>query len=161
MHDDAWVYRRAGAGRELNWFPEPVGPYDCYAAEIAAPLLLRATFPEVSRLTARMSANRRDRLTSRLPMLSPPHPEGGVGAVRVEVRGADELGRRSTLIAGAAELVGTTAAATATAIAASAVAGELPAGTVAAGAEDLDTIGLLHRIERLGVRLQEFTGVTS
>ena len=33
------------------------------------------------------AANRRDRVTARFPMLRPPHPEGGPGAVRVEVRG--------------------------------------------------------------------------
>ena len=60
-----------------------------------------------------MSANRRDRFTSRLPMLTPPHREGGVGALRVEVRGADETGARVTLIAGIAEMVGTATAATA------------------------------------------------
>ncbi len=159
LHDDVWVTRPAGAGRELCWFPEPVGPYDCYAAEMAAPLLLHRSFPSASRLTARMSANRRDRLTARLPMLSPPHPEGGVGAVRVEVRGADEDGGRSTLIAGVAELVGTITAATAAAFAASVLDGDLDAGTVSAGDAGLDTVGLLNLIERLGVRLQEFTGV--
>jgi len=113
----------------------------------------------VDRLSARMSANRRDRLTARLPMLSPPHREGGVGAVRVEVRGADALGQRTTLIAGVAELVATCAAATAVAFGSAAVRGDLPAGLVVAGDESLDTVGLLHDIERLGVRLQEFTGV--
>ena len=39
------------------------------------------------RVTARVAASRRDRLTARLPMLRPPHPEGLIGAVRVEVRG--------------------------------------------------------------------------
>ena len=40
-----------------------------------------------SRVTARLAASRRDRLTAHLPMLRRPHPEGLVGAVRVEVRG--------------------------------------------------------------------------
>jgi hypothetical protein len=34
-----------------------------------------------------MAATRRDRLTMRLPMLTPPHAEGGPGAARVELRG--------------------------------------------------------------------------
>jgi hypothetical protein len=161
LHDGVWVPRRAGLGRELCWFPEPVGAYDCYVAELAAPLLLHASFPEAGRLTERVSANRRDRLTARLPMLSRPHPEGGVGAVRVEVRGADASGGRSTLIVGVAELVGTITAATATVMAGEAIAGRLDAGVVTTGQEELDTVGLLHRVERLGVRLQEFTGVPS
>lgn len=159
LHDGEQITRRAGSGRELCWFPEPVGAYDCYRAEMASPMLLHDLFPNVERLSARMSANRRDRLTARLPMLSRPHPEGGIGAVRVEVRGADALGQRSTLIAGVAELVATCAAATAVAFASAAVRGDLPAGLVVAGDESLDTVGLLHDIERLGVRLQEFTGV--
>ena len=159
LHDGERISRPAGSGRELCWFPEPVGAYDCYRAEMASPMLLHDRFPDVGRLSARMSANRRDRLTARLPMLSPPHREGGVGAVRVEVRGADALGHRVTLIAGVAELVATCAAATAVAFAAAVVRGELEPGLTAAGEASLDTIGLLHDIERLGVRLQEFTGI--
>jgi hypothetical protein len=45
-------------------------------------------FPTARRITARMAATRRDRLTMRLPMLMPPHAEGGPGAARVELRGA-------------------------------------------------------------------------
>ncbi len=160
-HDHEWVSRPAGSGRELCWFPEPVGAYDCYAAEMAAPLLLHAAFPEAGRISARISANRRDRLTARLPMLSPPHREGGVGAVRVEARGADERGHRVTLIAGVAELVGTMTAATATVMAGEAIAGRLGSGVITTGQAGLDTIALLTGVERLGVRLQEFTGVPS
>ncbi len=47
LHDGAWVRRPAGSGRELCWFPEPVGAYDCYRAELASPLLLRDLFPDV------------------------------------------------------------------------------------------------------------------
>ena len=71
---------------------------------------LRDVFPDAVRISARVSANRRDRLTAWLPMLSPPHREGGVGAVRVEVRGDGVDGGRRTLIAGVAELVGNEAA---------------------------------------------------
>jgi hypothetical protein len=85
--DGAWVRRRAGSGRELCWFPDPVGACDCYRAAGGETVLLEAAFPGVQRLTGRVGANRRDRLTSRLPMLRPPHPEGVAGAVRVEVRG--------------------------------------------------------------------------
>lgn len=156
-----FVTSRAGVGRELAWFPEPVGAYDCYRAELPAPLTLHEVFPEASRITARLSANRRDRFTSRLPMLTPPHQEGGVGAVRVEVRGAVAGGARDTLIAGVAEMVGTAAAATAAAFAELASAGELPSGLVVPGDSRLDTVRVLHQIERFGVRLQEFTGVPS
>jgi hypothetical protein len=108
-----------------------------------------------------MSANRRDRFTAWLPMLSPPHREGGVGAVRVEVRGTDEAGARVTTIVGVAELVGTAAAATASAFAVEAAAGRLPSGVSRAGDAELDTVGMLRTVSQLGVRLQEFTGVPS
>ena len=160
-HDGAWIQRPAGSGRELCYFPEPVGPYDCYRAELASPVLLRGAFPEAVRISARVSANRRDRFTAWLPMLSPPHREGGVGAVRVEVRGQDAAGGRSTLIAGVAELVGTAAAATAIAFVTAAATGALPVGVVRAGDVELDTVALLRTIADVGVRLQEFTGVSS
>ncbi|HET9689653.1 MAG TPA: NAD(P)-dependent oxidoreductase [Acidimicrobiales bacterium] len=85
--DGAWVQRPGSSGRELVWFPEPLGGADCYRGGLADPLVLVPAFPGVRRVTARVAATRRDRLTSWLPMLRPPHPEGLVGGVRVEVRG--------------------------------------------------------------------------
>jgi saccharopine dehydrogenase-like NADP-dependent oxidoreductase len=85
--DGGWQRRAAGSGRELSWFPDPIGAADCYRAALPDALLLVPAFPGVGRVTARLAATRRDRLTARLPMLRPPHPEGGLGAVRVEVRG--------------------------------------------------------------------------
>jgi len=86
-HDGAWGRRRGGSGRTLCWFPDPVRGVDCYRGGFPEPLLLTTAFPTVQRVTARAGANRRDRLTARLPMLRRPHPEGGLGALRVEVRG--------------------------------------------------------------------------
>lgn len=91
--DGGWVRRTGGSGRELCWFPEPVGGRDCYRAAVPDPLLLVDALGPVSRVTARLAANRRDRLTAQLPMLRRPHPEGGPGAIRVEVRGARDGGR--------------------------------------------------------------------
>ena len=158
-HDGEWIERRAGSGRELCWCPEPVGARDCYRAELTDPLLLHRSFPDAARISARVSATRRDRLTSSLPMLRTPHPEGLEGALRVEVRGADRDGGRQTSIAGIAERAGTAAAATAAVFAAEAFGGRLPPGVVLSGDAALDTVGLLAAVERYGVRLQEFTGV--
>lgn len=91
-----WRRRAGGSGRELVWFPEPVGGADCYRAGLVDPLLLAPAFPGVRTVTARRAATRRDRLTAALPMLRPPHLEGTVGATRVELRG---------FRAGAAEVV--------------------------------------------------------
>ena len=86
--DGHWQRRSGGSGRELCWFPEPVRALDCYRGALPEALLLAPAFPGVNRVTARMAANRRDRLTARLPMLRRPHPEGELGAIRVEIRGA-------------------------------------------------------------------------
>ncbi len=84
---NGWRKRAGGSGRELCWFPKPVDAADCYRAALADPLLLQRSFPDARRISARMAATRRDRLSSWLPMLRPPHPEGKLGAVRVDVRG--------------------------------------------------------------------------
>ncbi len=157
--DGEWRQSLGGGGRELCWFPEPVGALDCFHAEIASPVLLHESFPEVARIDVRRSARRRDRLTARMPMLAPPHLEGDVGALRVEVRGSEASGARVTRVLGVAELVGTATAATASVFAAAVLAGQLPVGIVITSDQQLDTVGLLARVEAAGIRLQEFTGV--
>lgn len=157
--DGTWVEHVGGSGRELCWFPEPIGAKDSYRARIASPLVLQRAFPDAERISARRSARRRDRFTAWLPMLRPPHPEGGVGALRVEVRGAEASGARLCLVAGVAELVGTAAAATAAAFVTAIADGAVPPGVVVTGSADLPTLDLLRRVESFGVRLQEFTGV--
>ena len=44
-HDGQWIERPAGSGRELCWFPEPVGARDCYRGDLADPMLLHRGFP--------------------------------------------------------------------------------------------------------------------
>ncbi len=85
--DGAWELRRGGSGRDLAWFPDPIGARDCYRGALASPILLQREFPDAHRISARMAATRRDRFTGRLPMLRRPHRDGGPGAIRVEVRG--------------------------------------------------------------------------
>ena len=89
--DGGWLQRQGGSGRELCWFPDPVGAADCYRAALPDALLLVPAFPGVERVTARLAATRRDRLTARLPMLRQPHPEGG--RRRGPGRGAGPAGR--------------------------------------------------------------------
>jgi saccharopine dehydrogenase-like NADP-dependent oxidoreductase len=133
--DGAWRRRPGGSGRELVWFPEPVGGADCYRAGLSDPLLLVPAFPGCRRVTARLEATRRDRLTSWLPMLRPPHPEGLIGAVRVEVRGWLD-GRAETKILGSAVAPAVAAGAVAAEAACWAGAGRL-SRTGAAGLADL------------------------
>jgi hypothetical protein len=158
-HDGQWIERAAGSGRELCWFPEPVGARDCYRADLADPMLLHRSYPAVERISARRSATRRDRLTARLPMLSPPHVEGGIGAVRVEARGRDDAGARSTHVIGVAELIGTAAAATAAAMAAYIAEDGAQPGVITTSDTNLPAAAILRNVLRYGVRLQEFTGI--
>jgi saccharopine dehydrogenase-like NADP-dependent oxidoreductase len=158
LHDGEWIKRPAGAGRELCWFPEPVNSYDCYRAEMPDPILLNRVFPGVERMTARISATRRDRFTSRLPMLRPPHKEGGVGGVRVEVRGGLVTGERETLVAGTSVRSGIAAAAVASAMAQWAITVTEITGIVVLGDPRLPTADLLEQISASGVPLSEFTG---
>ena len=98
-HDGEWLRRPAGSGRELCWFPEPVGAYDCYRGELPDPLLIKRAFSELERVTGRVSATRRDRVFSRVPMMIPPQAEGGMGGLRVEVRGMKSGARLVDVIA--------------------------------------------------------------
>jgi saccharopine dehydrogenase-like NADP-dependent oxidoreductase len=85
--DDDWSEVPGGSGRELFWFPDPVGGVDCYRAGLPDAVLLHDAFPQATRITTRMAATRRDRVTSRFPMMRKPHPEGLLGGLRVEIRG--------------------------------------------------------------------------
>ena len=98
-------------------------------------------------------------MTARLPMLTPPHSAGDLGAVRVEARGADASGGRETVIAGAAAPTADLAAAVCAATAMRVAACGLPPGVYALGDEALAGLELLHHATVLGVRVQEFTGL--
>lgn len=160
-HDGQWIELPGGSGRELVWFPEPIAAHDCYRAALADPVVLQRGFPSVARLSARVSATRRDRLTARLPMLTPPHASGDLGAVRVEARGALADGARHDVIAGAAGATADLAAAVCASAAMAVLdAGDRLAPGVHTTADDsLAPLDLLARTSELGVRLQEFTGV--
>jgi hypothetical protein len=160
-HDGEWIERPGGSGRELVWFPDPVGPRDCYRAAVADPVLLQRAFPDVQRVSARVSATRRDRLTARLPMLTPPHADGDRGGLRVEVRGFSASGARESLVTGAAGDVADLAAAVAAATSMACLDGAADVGVHILGGGTLDDVAILAEVCRLGVRLQEFTGAVS
>jgi saccharopine dehydrogenase-like NADP-dependent oxidoreductase len=149
--------RRGGTGRELAWFPDPIGALDCYRAAVASPLLLHRAFPEVDRITARFAATRRDRLTAWMPMLRPPHRDGGPGAVRVEVRGLRHA-EVSAVIYGVMDHPSVAAAMVAAMVAARIEAGELPVGARGL-AEMVEPVGALDELSRRGLRAAAFDGV--
>lgn len=157
--DGAWERRAGGSGRELCWFPDPVGGLDCYRGGLPDGLLLVPAFPRVNRVTARLAASRRDRLTAHLPMLRRPHPEGTVGAIRVEVRG-----RRGTTsdvrVLGVMDRPAV-AGGTVAAIAAGWAADGRLARAGAAGLAELvdDVVPFLKDLAHRGVRAAVFEGV--
>ncbi|MYE64820.1 MAG: hypothetical protein F4231_02715 [Acidimicrobiaceae bacterium] len=154
--DGRWTRRAGGSGRELCWFPDPVAGRDCYRAALPDALLLVPAFPGVDRVTARMAATRRDRLTAPLPMMRRPHPEGGVGAVRVELRGW-RRGERHVLVLGSQAKPAHGAAVVAAATALHLVGREAPAG--AAGLASIpDPDRLLQAVAALGLRPSRFEG---
>lgn len=160
-HDGEWIERPGGSGRELCWFPEPIGPADCYRAALADPVLLHRAFPDVERISARVSATRRDRLTARLPMLAPPHRDGDRGALRVEVRGAEEGGARMTHLVGAVGRTADLAGSVAAALARACVGGLTAPGVVVAGDDRTLAASTLRAVAGMGVKLHEYTGVAT
>lgn len=160
--DGSWLERRGGSGRDLVWFPPPIGARDSYKAALPSPLLLQRAFPEASRLVSRVTATRRDRFTSRLPMLRPPHADGGPGAVRVEVRGRVD-GRFETIVYAVADDpsrgAGVTGAVAATALASGSM---LRNGSPFRGSFGLSEVDdpavLLHRCRASGLHVMAFDG---
>ncbi len=155
--DGAWMERPSASGRELNWFPDPIGAMDCYRAALPDPLLLLPEFDGIKRITARVAANRRNRLTARLPMLRPPHQDGGPGGVRVELRGwrGDESVVR---VLGAMDRPATAAAAVAALTAEMAVQDQLRGTGVAGLAGMVEPVPFLTALARRGVRAAVFEG---
>ena len=157
--DGAWQRRPAGSGRELCWFPDPIGAADCYRAELPDALLLVPAFPGVERVTARLAASRRDRLTAHLPMLRKPHPEGLVGAVRVEVRGRRGAAQ-DVVVLGALDRPAVATGAVA-ALAARWAVSRPPARSGAAGLAAIgDPLPFLHELSAIGIRAAVFDGVS-
>lgn len=160
--DGMWFERRGGSGRDLVWFPPPIGARDSYKAALPSPLLLQRTFPDASRIAARVTATRRDRLTSRLPMLRPPHADGGPGAVRVEVRGRVD-GRFETVVFAVAADPSHGAGVMGAVAASALVAGSLLEHGIpkrgSFGLSELDhPAALLHRCRAFGLRIMSFDG---
>ncbi|MCY4175113.1 MAG: saccharopine dehydrogenase NADP-binding domain-containing protein [Acidimicrobiaceae bacterium] len=156
--DGSWTRRSGGSGRELCWFPDPVAGRDCYRGALSDALLLVPAFEGVERVTARLAATRRDRLTAPLPMMRRPHPEGGVGAVRVELRGR-RAARRHVAVLGAQARPAQGAA-----IVAAATALHLIGRADVSGAGGLasirDTGRLLRAVADRGLRPCRFEGFT-
>ncbi len=156
--DGRWTRRAGGSGRELVWFPDPVAGRDCYRGALPDSLLLVPAFTHVARVTARVAATRRDRLTSPLPMLWKPHLEGGTGAVRVEVRGLVGEERRVSVL-GAVDRPAVAAGAVAAAAAMHVIGGYCPPGAYGL-AEVVEPLRMLRDLRSRGVKPMRFEGLS-
>jgi len=155
-----WVTRRAGSGRLLCWFPDPIGGLDCYRGDFAEPLLLAPAFPGVDRVTSRYGARRRDRLTARLPLLTRPLPEGDLGALRVEVAGTQGLTRDARVV-GAIDRPAVAAGAVAALAARWAVDGRLSRPGAAGLASLVEPGPFLAVLAERGVKVAVFEGAAA
>jgi saccharopine dehydrogenase-like NADP-dependent oxidoreductase len=154
--DGGWQRRPGGSGRELSWFPDPIGAEDCYRAELPDALLLVPAFPGVDRVTARLAATRRDRITAHLPMLRKPHPEGLVGAVRVEVRGK-RAGVQDVVVLGALDRPAVATGAVVAVTMRWVLQGKVPPGAHGLAALT-DPIPFLHELAAVGIKAAAFDG---
>ena len=157
--DGRWTRRAGGSGRELAWFPDPVGGRDCYRAALPDALLLVPHFERVQRVTARQAATRNDRFTAPLPMLRRPHAEGGIGAIRVELRGRVGLERRVSVYGATERPAVATGAMAATAVL-HVLTGDLEPGAAGLGGTE-DTVSMLRTLATRGVKPVRFEGVST
>lgn len=177
--DGAWTRHRAGSGRQLVWFPSPVGGLDCHRADSGQGALLLDAFPTLRRASMRIASplgpGRQApgvRLLGHIPVVSTAltggnvarrrEPDGDWGAVWVEVRG--RRGRsEEILVYGAVDRMAFAAGAV-LAVAALWLAG-LGAGSVSAtGAHGLaalvDPVPFLGELSRRGVKAAVFEGAS-
>lgn len=153
--DGGWIRRAGGSGRELVWFPDPMGGRDCYRAALPDAMLVVPAVAGVQRVTARMAATRRDRLTAALPMLRPPHQDGGPGAIRVEVRGVVG-GASSVAVVGAMDRPAVAAGAVAALTAVAVGTGNARRHGAGGLGELLEPLPLLEQLAVRGVRCARF-----
>ncbi len=156
-HEGAWHQRHGGSGRELCWFPDPIGGQDCYRAALPDALLIQPAFPNARRIAVRMAATRRDRLTAGFPMLWPTHPEGGPGAVRVELRGRQGVAYE-TAVVGVMDRPAVAAGGVAALAAIWAGTGRLSRSGAAGLAELVDPCLFLGELAERGIRAAVFEG---
>lgn len=155
--DGAWTHRPGGSGRELCWFPDPIRAQDCYRAALCDALLLQPTFPRARRITSRVTATRRDRITTGLPMLWPTHPEGGPGAIRVELRGRRGV-VHETAIVGVMDRPAVAGGAVAAVASLWALEGRFTRAGAAGLAELVEPLRFLSELADRGIRAALFEG---
>lgn len=145
-----------GGGRQLCWFPEPVGARDVARAATADPLVLVPAFPGVAQVTSRLALSARERLSRRLsrPKLG---TDGSFGAIRVEVRGR-QGGRFDQVVLGAVDRPAVAAGAVAALSAVAVSEGKVARSGSGGLAELAMGSAMLAELARRGVKGAVFEG---
>ncbi len=155
--DGQWTPPPSRGGRQLCWFPDPVGALDCRRAAPVDALVLIPAFPDVARVTSRSASSRRERARTRLSAARGRGAEGQLGAIRVEVRGRHGE-HHDVAVLGAVDRPAV-AAGTVAAVAALAVAdGRITRHGAGGLAELAPALGLLGELARRGVKAAVFDG---
>ncbi len=154
-----WV-DQTSSGRQLCWFPDPIGGVDCYRGALAEPLLIAPAFPGVTRVTAHVGAGRFDRLFARLPELRRVQRESELGALRVEVRGSQGVAR-ATRVIGAIDRPAVASGAVTALAARWAVDGRLLSTGAAGLARMVDPGPFLASLADRGVKVAIFEGAAA
>lgn len=184
--DGRWADFRGGSGRELVWFPEPVGAHDCGRVGLGQTRLLVDAFEGVSNVSTRASVPTGPgallgRLPFRLPVpdlpklpkvrlpkvkfQAPGIDDDAWAGVWVEVRGRSE-GRHHVVVYGAVDRMSIAAGATLGITAAWLAGADLPFGDGRLpGAHGLatlvDPVGFLAELATRGVKTARFTGTNA
>ena len=159
-HDGAWRSERR-LGRQLVWFPDPVGARECETAG-AGVTLMRDAVPGVRAASVWVGEPSPRNVV--LAVLSRVPADNGWGAARVEVWGS-RRGARESIVYGVIEQPAV-AAGTVLAVSAARLAGLLPAIELLrdpVGASGLGTLveptSFLGELARRGVKAARFEGV--
>ena len=153
--DGQWTRRPGGSGRELVWFPDPIGARDCFRAEMPDVRLLVRAFGGAQRVTARLAARRRQLVGARLSVPQRLPEDGAPGAIRVEVRGT-VAGASETVVFGAMDRPGVAAGAVAALAAVGLASGGARQSGAGGLAELFEPLPMLTELARRGVRCAVF-----
>jgi hypothetical protein len=162
--EGGWTQHRAGSGRELVWFPDPIGGVDCFRAAVPDPVLLTRALPTMERASARVaSPGALARLAARLPRQPSVRrrpADGGMGAFRVEMRGR-RAGTHHVEVYGAVDRAAVASGTVAAVACMAAVTGRLDRfGAGGLGQVD-EPVPMLAELARRGVKAAVFAGAGS
>ena len=156
--DGRWQSEPPGSGRELCWFPEPVGGVDCYVASSAEPSLLTAAFPTARRVTARVAATRRDQRDDVVADAASAAPRRTASAACESKCAGSPMGERVTQVVGAVDRPAIVAGTLAAIAAVAAVRREIAPGAGGLAVLAAAPGELLARLAERGVKVAAFEG---